>query len=719
MKLQFGKILLFAVLWTLLLALLRNCNNNPWGNTAAVENTLYTTFAAKIRNLDPISANFVHEAEVIDSVVEPPLAYHYLKRPYQLVPQLLVELPTVVYYDAAGNILPEDPDASVVARAEYTLRLRPGILYQDHPCFCADSAPLVKYPRSPADFGPAGNREVLAEDFLISMTRLCDSRSNCNVFSQLDGFLVGLTECRQAVEAEVRRLDEERSQAGESSVQIAEAPSLPDYRKIPCEAVQVVDRYTVKYVLSRKYPQFLYWLTMHYFAPTPYEAMEFYHRPEVRAAELKLVNWPVANGPYQLTKCDLDFQIVLEKNPNYHEAYYPTEGGPGDEGTEILADAGKRLPFIDRVVFSWEPESIPSWMKFQQGYYDNSGLPPDMFDKALSMGPEGGDLSLSEDMAARGMQMTTTVPPISYYYAFNMRDPVVGGMDKRHRLLRQALSIALDTRKFVTIFRNGNGIPAEGIIPPGIFGMAEPPASMNTVINRWNGDMSVRKDISEARRLLAQAGYPNGIDQETGEPLVIQLDHSAAGRPDFKNHFRWLADRFQELGVRLEERGTDLNRSRQRVAEGDFQLLFERGWVGDYPDPENFLMLFYSGNGQVEHHGPNYANYVSPEYDAVFKKLETMDNTPERKALIETANRILSEDAPVIWDIHPINMILTHGWLHNYRPMSICYDNLKYLRLDPQERARCQKEWNRPCHWPIWTLMALFTVAAFCPRRQR
>ncbi|MCQ2396701.1 MAG: ABC transporter substrate-binding protein [Lentisphaeria bacterium] len=714
MKLQWIRIVVLAVCWTLFLALMRTCNNNPWGDKAPAENTLFTTFSQKIRNLDPIAANFVHENAVIDNLTEAPLAYHYLKRPYKLIPMLLEEMPTVNYYDADGKLLEGDPDTSEVARAECILHIKPGIFYVSHPCFDASSKALVDSPKSPWDFGPNGQRELIAEDFLVSMNRLCDPRSNCTVFSQLGGFLEGMGECRRRLSEEIESMDRQRMEQGESAASIAASPSLPDYRVQRCECVQVLDRYTVKYVLSRKYPQFLYWLTMHYFTPIPFEAFEFYGREDVASCGLSYANWPVGTGAYKVTKCDLDSQIVLERNPDYHEFYFPTEGEEGDE----LDDAGRRLPFIDKVVFQWEPESIPSWTKFQQGYYDNSGLPTDMFDKALSMNPTNGELSLSPDMAERGIGMTTMVPPISYYYAFNMKDPIVGDMGERGRALRQALSMVIDTRQYVTIFRNGNGVAAGGILPPGLFGAAEPPTGMNTVINDWNGKSSERKSLAEAKRLLAAAGYPNGISEETGEPLVIHLDHAAAGLPDFKNKFRWLADKFALLGVKMEERGTDLNTSRQRLAEGNWQFLYERGWVADYPDPENFLMLFAGENGQVEYSGPNYANYSSKEYDAIFSKLESMPNCDERLELINQANEVLYRDAPVVWDFHPINMILTHGWLHNYVPPTMAYDNLKYLRLDVSRRVECLKAWNPPCTWPAFALMVLVTIIVLLPHSE-
>ncbi len=710
--------LLVALVWALALVLLKSCDNSPWEEGAAAQNTLFTTISAEIRNLDPAASNYTHEFAILDNVVEPPLTYHYLKRPYALLPMLLEELPVPVFYDPEGRVLSGNPPAEQVARTEYTLRLRPGIAYQPHPCFSSEARPLVELPETPWDFGPVASREVTAQDFHTSLVRLADPRSGCTVFAQLEGFLLGLGDTRQAVAREIQSLDQQRREAGESPQELEASPSLPDYDAIPCAAIQVKDRYTFTYVLSRKYPQFLYWLAMHYFAPVPQEALAFFQRPEARNAGLRFANWPVGCGPFFLKECNLNFRIVLERNPFYHDFRYPEEGTPQDAREGRLQDAGQKLPFLDQVVFHWEPEALPAWTKFTQGYYDFSGLPADMFHQALALPPGGGELGLSPEMARRGIAMTTSVPPITYYYAFNFRDPVVGGLGERQRLLRQAISIALDSPQFIQIFRNGNGVPAQGILPPGIFGAANPPEGLNHYVNQWREGRVQRLSLEIARQRLAQAGYPGGVDRETGNPLVLYLDHAAAGQPDFKSRFRWLQDRLEELGIRLEERGFDLNRSRQRISQGNWQFLYGRAWVADYPDPENFLMLFASQNGHVEHHGPNYANYSNPDYDRCFQALETMEDSPERLALIRQATEILARDAPVVWDFHPRNLALVHPWLHNFQPQTIAYDNLKYLRLDPERRLQCQKEWNRPRRWPVLLLLAAFTLLMLLPRQK-
>ncbi len=721
MRFRWPAILILAVLWLGAALALRQCGNSPWPRGEAATATYFTSFSTQIKSLDPSTANFTHESAVIDNIVEAPVAYHYLHRPYRLVPQLLAELPAPQYFDREGRPLQGDPPADQVARTEYRLRLKPGIRFQPHPCFNPDARPLVRHPAVPADFGPAATRELTAEDLKTALVRLCDPRVASTMYSTFAGFLAGMRECaetiREATAAEVAR----RLAAGESAADLEAAPSLPDYRKIPLAACRIEDPRTLVLVLTRKYPQALYWLAMHYFAPIPFEALQFYRRPDVRAAGLSWANWPVGTGPYMLEEADFNRRIVLVRNPNFHEMRYPAEGAPGDREAGLLEDAGKTLPLTPRVVMNYERETIPNWIKFQQGYYDNSGIPTDMFDNAVAMTPGSGELKLSPEMERLGTRLTSTVPPITYYFAFNLLDPVVGGLAPERRKLRQALAIALDPQEYIALFRNGNGIAAESIIPPGLFGGSIPPGHFNTRLGLWDAAANSvrRRPISEARRLLAEAGYPGGVDPRTGEPLVIHLDHAAAGSPDFKNRFRWLASRFRLLGVELEERPTDLNRNREKLKLGNWQMLAERGWVADYPDPENFLFLFHSANAHVATggKGPNYTNYANPNFDRLFRQLETMPDSPERLALIRQAHAILAEDCPEIWLMHPVNTILTHRWLHNYKPSGIAYDTIQYLRVDPKARADAQRDWNRPRTWPVWLALALLTIVALKPRK--
>jgi ABC-type transport system substrate-binding protein len=412
-------------------------------------------------------------------------------------------------------------------------------------------------------------------------------------------------------------------------------------------------------------------------------------------------------------------RMVLERNPNFHGETYPTEGMPGDAGKGLLEDAGKPVPFIDRVVFSLEKEDIPYWNKFLQGYYDASGISSDSFDQAVSIGA-GGEISLTDEMQARGIRLTTTVSTSIFYTGFNWLDPVVGGDSESARKLRQAIAIAVDFEEYISIFLNGRGIPAQSMLPPGIFGHRSGDAGVNTLVYDITPEGPRRKPISEARRLLAEAGYPEGRDIATGKPLVLYFDTTATG-PDDKARLDWLRKQFARLDIQLVIRGTDYNRFQAKMRKGTAQI-YQWGWNADYPDPENFMFLLYGPNSKVEHNGENASNYQSEEYDRLFEQMKNMDNTPERQQVIHDMIAIARQDSPWLWGFHPKQFSLNHAWYMNSKPNLMANNTLKYRRIDPAMRREMQSAWNRPVRWPLLLFVAvllLVIVPAVIGHRRR
>ena len=406
----------------------------------------------------------------------------------------------------------------------------------------------------------------------------------------------------------------------------------------------------------------------------------------------------------------------MQRNPNFHGETYPCAGEAADRAGGLLADCGQPLPRIDKVVFSREKESIPYWNKFLQGYYDSSGISSDSFDQAVRFGA-GGDVELTDDMKERGIRLLASVRASTFYMGFNMLDPVVGGKDgvgeERARKLRQALSIAVDQEEFISIFLNGRGIPAMGPLPPGIFGYGQGEAAINPVVYDWVDGQARRKPVAEARKLLAEAGWPDGRDAQTGEPLVLNLDTVPGGMGN-KSTLDWLTRQFAKLDIQLVVRSTDSNRFQEKVRKGAVQMFF-LGWNADYPDPENFFFLLAGSEGKVAHGGENAANYGNAEFDRLFAEMKNMESTgsngARRAALIARMNRIVQHDAPWIFGYHPKSYTLSHSWLHSRKPMGVGNNALKYQRLDVAERERRREEWNKPVLWPLVGLLAALGVA--------
>ena len=689
----------------LMLAACEGAWNNPYPKDQARANTLYSSFEERPKHLDPARSYSSNEYVFLAQVYEPPLQYHFLLRPYRLVPLTAAALPVPRYSDEAGRPLPPDAPADRIAVSEYLIRIRPEILYQPHPAFARDDtggyrwhalteADLVPV-KVLADFPASGTRELTAEDYVYQIKRLAVPWLHSPIAGVMQEHILDFAELSGRIEAA----------AGEPPPD-GDRPYL-ELREIPFAGAEVVDRYSYRIRIKGKYPQFAYWLAMPFFSPLPWEADRFYAQPGMKERNLTLDWYPVGTGPFWLSENNPNLRMVLERNPNFRGERYPEEGMPEDEAAGLLADAGRRMPFIDQAVYSLEKESIPYWNKFLQGYYDSSGISSDAFDQAVQLGAQG-EATLTEDMTRKGIGLLTSVETSISYLGFNLRDPVVGGDSERARLLRRAISIALDYEEYVSIFANGRGVAAQGPIPPGIFGYLEGEAGINPYVYEWRDGRPVRRGLEEARALLSKAGYPGGRDPESGRALTLYFDTAATG-PDDKTRLNWIRKQLDKLGVQLVIRATDYNRFQEKMRTGTGQL-FMWGWNADYPDPENFLFLLYGPNGKAEGDGENAANYANPEFDALFERMKNLDNGPERQALIDRMVEIARRDAPWAWGFFPEAFSLHQAWLSNLMPNLMANNTLKYRRLNPERRAHLREEWNRPVVWPLWSALAVLVL---------
>ncbi len=690
-----------------LLILLAACDgslwNNPYPASDAGKSILYTAFTERPKHLDPAQAYSENEYEFISNIYAPPLQYHYLKRPYQLVPQAASAMPTVRYLDAQRQPLPDN--ASAIAFSVYEIHIKPGMRYQPHPAFARDAQGQPEYLQLKPealrdihaldDFPHSGTRAVTAADYVNQIKRLAHPKLHLPIFGVMSEYIVGLKDYAATLQQALQKHPDD----------------FLDLAAYPLPGVEAVDDTTYRITVYGKYPQFAYWLAMPFFAPMPPEAERFYAQPGMRERNLTLDWWPVGSGPYYLSENDPNRRMVLTKNPNFDSERYPLAGEADDKAAGLLADEGKALPLIDQVVFTLEKETIPYWNKFLQGYYDASGISSDSFDQAVQVSV-GGETSVSDEMQKQGITLSTSVATSTMYTGFNWLDPVVGGSSEKARKLRQAIAIAVDFEEFVSIFANGRGIAAQSPIPPGIFGYREGEAGINPVVYDWVDGQPKRKPLSEAKRLLAEAGYPDGVDATSHQPLVISLDTTANGVGN-KSRLDWLRKQFDKINVQLVVRSTDYNRFQDKIRRGDTQM-FYFGWNADYPDPENFLFLLHGAQAKVAKGGENAANYSNPEYDRLFEQMKNMENSPARQMIIDRMLAILRRDSPWLWGYHPKNYVLQHGWLHNVKPNIMANNKLKYWRVDAAQRDRLRMAWNQPVLWTLWlgAALLLFSVVA-------
>jgi ABC-type transport system substrate-binding protein len=642
------------------------CGNNPYPGADDAAKVRYGALPEPPKTLDPAQSYSTNEHAITANVFDTLLEYHYLKRPYELIPGIAEAVP--------------EPRELPGGRVAYRFRLRPDLRFADDPAFALS--------------GHEGGRELTASDVAFELMRIADPAVTSPVFetfAKVEGFRAfseRLAALRAADPAfRERRIDLQYAEAG------------------PIAGVRVHGPLELEIVLSERYPQILYWFAMPFTAPVPWEAVAWYDGQEGRDL---LKDHPVGSGPFRLARYDRGSRIVLERNPSWYGvlhpewkapgATYPSEGEPGDALAGHLDPeaVGRALPFLERLELRVDKEDISAFNKFLQGYYDAAGIIKESFDALVHEG------ALSPEMAARGLRLEKGVQPSIFYLGFNMNDAIVGTpAGERGRLLRQAMSLAIDSREYARVFANGRGLPAQSPLPPGIFGYDE--AYRNPFRE---------PDLARARELLREAGYPGGIDPATGRPLRLSFDTSDPSSRGMLGAL-FFTRAWNQLGLDVEVAATDYNQFQSKLRRGAYQI-FLYGWVGDYPDPENFLFLLWGPMSASKGGGPNSANFSNPRYDELFLEMKDRPNDARRKQLIREMRELLERERPWIELVHAESYALYQPWLRNLKPAGLSLPTAKYVDVDTPLRARLRREWNQPILWPAW-LLAATAVALLVP----
>jgi ABC-type transport system substrate-binding protein len=531
-----------------------------------------------------------------------------------------------------------------VARMEYTFRLRDDIYFQDDPCF------------------PGGKgRRVASRDVIYAIKRLADPKVQSTGYWLVAGKIKGI----------------------DDFFKNAAAAGKADYAA-DIEGLKALDDRTLKITLTEPYHAFIYVMSMPYTAPVAREAVEYYGAPGREGFS----RHPVGTGAYRLKVWQRQHRIILATNSNFRKEYYPSRGAPGDKEKGLLSDAGKRLPFLDEVWYTIISTGQPAWLLFIQGYLDASGIPQEQFDRVITK-----NLDLSDDFIRKGISLEIESDLDVYYIAFNMRDPVLG----KNKYLRQALSLAYDSDLYNQIYQNGRAVDAQGPLPPGVFGYD--PNLKNPYKDH---------DLGKARELLAKAGYPGGVNAETGKRLELTYD-IGSDSPRARESATFDMRCFEQLGIEMKLQVNTFSQYLERTRRGTFQMT-SSGWLADYPDPENFLQLLYGPNYPPN---PNHSAFSNPEYDRLYEQMKGMEDTPEREALIHRMVGIVIEESPWIFNFHSPSYVLRHSWYKNGKHHSISGNYRKYLRIDAGVRSAYRTAENRPNYAALlYTLVLLILLSA-------
>ncbi len=492
----------------------------------------------------------------------------------------------------------------------YTFKIKKGITFQDD-----------------AAFQEGKGRELIAQDFVYSLKRLADPKLQGLGWWLLQGRIVGLNEWRQ---------------------KYSELPET-DYNE-EVEGLKAIDKYTLQFTLKEKFPQFLYGLAMPFTFVVAKEVVDKYGK--------EFLNHPVGTGAFKIEGGEFkqNKKIRYVKSPNYRDETFPCDAS--EEYAEMAKkNCGKKLPFVDAITVKIMEESQPRWLNFQKGRVDYLTVPKDNFDSAI---PDAKNLA--PDFKEKGMGLIVSPALDVTYSGFNHDLELFKGNKK----LRQAMSLAYDGVTANRLFYSNQAIPAQSIVPPGISGY------MNNFENPYRGK-GTEEDIAKAKKLLAEAGYPEG----KGLPDITYDCPVSTTSFQMAEFFR---DQMKKIGINVKVLQNPFPELQRKITRRSI-MMYGIAWGADYPDAENFLQLLYGPNKAP---GANGSGYDNSEFNRLFKVASIMQDSPERTALYEKMNRMVAEEMPLIYGVHRQTFVVKHGWIKNYVATDFDSGIGKYIDVDEE-----------------------------------
>jgi ABC-type transport system substrate-binding protein len=370
---------------------------------------------------------------------------------------------------------------------------------------------------------------------------------------------------------------------------------------------------------------------------------------------------PVGTGPFIL-KNESDWKpgqnMILHRNPNYRTELYPGEATPKEKEQGLLAAAGQKLPFLDRIELVFYTPDPVMWQDFQDRKIFYTQVPAEYFEKAFVKRTK----KLNKEYTDLGIQSEPVFLLDFIFRGFNMEDPLLGGYDEKRTKLRQAIALAFDQEEQNDTFYNGINIIYDGPIPPPLDGFPK----------NGNAPNALRgPNLRKARELLAEAGYPEG----RGLPEIDYYTSKGGNQAEqTQAEIRQLA----KIGVKLNPKMVDFSELIEAINDKKAQM-FGFAWGTDYPDPENNLALFYSKNKAP---GANHYNYDRPEFDKLYEQIIVMKPGPERTKIIEQMRDMVIADVPFVGSMARTRFYLAHPFLKNFKPSEDFYNWFKYLDVD-------------------------------------
>jgi len=512
----------------------------------------------------------------------------------------------------------------------WTIRIQPGIYFATDPAFKGQ------------------RREMVAQDYVYALQRIADPVNKSQLWSWVETFgLVGLGEYRSEVVAEKKRFDYDR----------------------PIDGVRAIDRHTIQFRLKESRPRFLSSIAgSDLLGAQAREVVEFYGDT--------IAEHPVGTGPFRLKQWRRSSLIVLERNPDYRDVRYDAEPAADDaEGQAILARLkGRKLPMIDEVRISIISEAQPFWLSFLNGQLDaiagqTGSVPGEFITVAM---PNG---KIAPFLAKRGIQAQRQVNSDSGLVYYNMEDPVVGGYTPDKIALRRALNLAQDMEAEIRTLRRGQAIPAQSPVSPNLYGY-------DPAFKSENSDY----DPARAKALLDMYGYVDRDgdgwrDLPDGKPLVIvRSTQPEQANREFDTLWKKNLD---AIGIKTTFNVGKWAEQLKSARAGKLQVWSLASSAAD-PDGQGAFQRFHGPQSGSQ----NLARFKNAELDAIYDRMQTLPDGPERLELFRRAKEIAVAFAPYKNTVHRISTDMWYPWVVGFRRPLFWQEWWHMVDIDPSKKPQ-------------------------------
>jgi oligopeptide transport system substrate-binding protein len=393
------------------------------------------------------------------------------------------------------------------------------------------------------------------------------------------------------------------------------------------DGVKVIDDYTLEITLEHPSTVFLQILAESICGVVAKEAVEKYGK-DIKVGAGAFI--------FDATHSNKD-KVVLRKNPTYY-------------GKDSL---GNKLPFLDSILIYTVPTKEQELAMFKDGKLDMiTSLPSQSIKEMVETQIQDFQSAPPKYLLDNAAEM------ITQYYTFNITRPPFDNIK-----VRKAFNMAINRKKLVeeTLNNQAFGAALYGFTPQTFSGYD---------ITKIKG---YDYNVAEAKKLLAEAGYPNG---RAFPPVKIILNSGGARNTNVVVEIQ--KQLLENLNVNVDFEVIPMIKKMDLAASGQADIVRE-AWVADYPSPESFLSVFYGGivpKDPNQKSYPNTVRYKNPQYDKYYMLGRDAINRDSSFANFMKAEQILMNDAPVMVLWYDGNYRLINYNIQNMHTNAMRYRNL-------------------------------------------